>query len=209
MPSLRGRDGVERPVRFAPKPPSPPTSSGPDWNLDLGLGDLFSSIGQFLGTLFHLLAYAALAVVAVLIILLVARAITELLKSRGGPTMASAATAVPLSDDRSPGEQAADVYLQQALKLAQAGQYHAALGQLVLGAMSAIERAQWIRYRRGLTLHDYLRSVRSRPSQYDGLQVVVQQYEPVEYGRRIASETGFQLALDGYRQGFSGLSRSD
>ncbi len=204
-PSLRGRDGVERPVRFAPKPPEPPAPRGPDWNFDLGLGRFFSGIASVLGNLFHLVAYTALAIVAGLIVVLVARAVAELLKSRRGLTTTNTVAAIPLSDDRSPGELAADVYLQQALGLAQAGRFREAVGQLVLGAMSAIERAQWIRYRRGLTLHDYLRSVRSRPPQYGGLQVVVQQYEPVEYGRRQATETTFSTALDGYRQGFGGL----
>lgn len=204
-PSLRGRDGVERPVRFAPKPPEPPTPRGPEWNFDLGLGDFFSGLGQLLGSLFHLIAYTALAIVAGLIVVLVARAVTELMKSRRGRGLTNPVSAVPLADDRSPGEVAADVYLQQALALAQAGRFREAVGQLVLGAMSSIERAQWIRYRRGLTLHDYLRSVRSRPPQYGGLQVVVQQYEPIEYGRRQATETTFNTALDGYRKGFGEL----
>jgi hypothetical protein len=114
----------------------------------------------------------------------------------------SGASTSPLAHDRSPGETAADVFLQQALRLAQRRAYREALGQLLLGAMSWIERKDWIRYRRGLTVRDYLRSVRSRPEQYGGLKTVVEAYEPVEFGRRPATEPVFESALAGYRAGF-------
>jgi|GEM_PF-6590679 len=206
IPSLRGHDGVERPVRFAPKPkvaPKPPKWDWQwDWNFDLGLGDYFSGIGTLLSGSIQVLAYAALVAVCGLILFLAVRAISELMHSRRQGTTFATTTVVPLADDRSPGEVAADVYLQQAMRLAEQGRYREALGQLILGAMSAIERQQWIRYRRGLTLHDYLRSVRSRPAQYQGLQTVAAVYEPVEYGRRMASADLFTQALDGYRSGF-------
>ena len=68
--------------------------------------------------------------------------------------------------------------------------------------MSFIERQQWIRYRRGLTVHDYLRVLRSRPDQFAAFRQVVHVFEPVEYGRRLATEPLFTEALQGYRQGF-------
>lgn len=206
IPSLRGHDGVERPVRFAPKPKTPPKPPKWDWqwdwSFDMGLGEFFSGFGTLLSGSIQVLAYAALVAVCGLILFLAARAIGELIKLRRQGPKFSITTVVPLADDRSPGEIAADVYLQQALALAEQGRYREALGQLILGAMSAIERQQWIRYRRGLTLHDYLRSVRSRPTQYQGLQTVAAVYEPVEYGRRMASADLFTQALDGYRSGF-------
>lgn len=203
-PSLRGFDGVERPVRFAPKPKTAPKPPKWDWNwdFDLGLGEFFGSLGALLGGSLQILAYLVLAVVCGLIVFLAARAVAELLKSRRRGPKFSPTSVVPLADDRSPGELAADLYLQRAMELAEQGHYREALGQLILGAMSAIERQQWIRYRRGLTLHDYLRSVRSRPAQYQGLQTVAAVYEPVEYGRRMASADLFSQALDGYRAGF-------
>lgn len=210
-PSLRGHDGVERPVRFAPKPKTPPKPPQWDWqwdwSFDLGLGEFFSGLGTLLSGSIQILAYTALAIVCGLILFLASRAIAEMLKSRRGQTRLSTTTVVPLADDHSPGELSADIYLQRALEFAEQGHYREALGQLILGAMSVIERQQWIRYRRGLTLHDYLRSVRSRPDQYQGLQLVAAAYEPVEYGRRIASAEHFHTALEGYRSGFEQMAR--
>jgi len=200
-PSQRGHDGVTRPVRFAPKV-RPPTPKGPEWNWDLSW---LSGVGWLLGNLLHVGAYAALIAVCVLIILLVARALSEHWRSRPSTGVAAMTVAAPLAHDRSPGETEADVFLREALRLAERGEYRPALGQLVLGAMSVIERRQWIRYRRGLTLNDYVRSVRSRPEQLTGLRSVVDSYEPVEFGRRSATEGVFETALAGYRHAFSKL----
>ena len=204
-PSLRGRDGVERPVRYAPKPvkvpePEPPSSS---WTLDPMFGDFFAAIGQALGGVMHGLAYVALVVIAVLILVLVARALTDWWQPGRRRAAARLASTTELEDEHSPGEVPADRYLQQALELARQQQYRQALGQLVLGAMSTIEREHWIRYRRGLTLNDYLRAVRSYPTTFAGFRELLAAYEPVEYGRREANAALFEAALGGYRSGFS------
>jgi hypothetical protein len=202
-PAQRGQDGITRPVRFAPKVRTPkPADSGPDWNLNLGW---LSGVGSVLGGLLHGMAYFALVAVCALIIALVVRAVTESWRSRSARGTVSATHATPLAHDRSPGETEADVFLREALRLADAGQYRPALGQLVLGSMSTLERRQWIRYRRGLTLNDYLRSVRSRPEQLIGLRSVIDSYEPVEFGRRAATESTFATALEGYRSAFRAL----
>ncbi|HUQ72199.1 MAG TPA: DUF4129 domain-containing protein [Planctomycetaceae bacterium] len=198
-PSQRGHDGVTRPVRFAPKVRTPPPK-GPDWNWDLGW---LSGLGSVFGQMLHVGAYAALIAVCVLIILLVARALSEQWRASPSMTGTTMSVATPLAHDRSPGETEADVFLREALRLAERGEYRPALGQLVLGAMSVIERRQWIRYRRGLTLNDYVRSVRSRPEQLTGLRSVIDSYEPVEFGRRSATETVFATALAGYRHAFA------
>ncbi|MDZ4686924.1 MAG: hypothetical protein SH850_17760 [Planctomycetaceae bacterium] len=197
-PSQRGHDGVTRPVRFAPKVRTPPPK-GPEWNWNLGW---LSGFGSLLGQLLHVGAYAALVAVCVLILVLVARALSEQWRSRPSTGGATMSVATPLAHDRSPGETEADVFLREALRLAERGEHRPALGQLVLGAMSVIERRQWIRYRRGLTLNDYVRSVRSRPEQLTGLRSVIDSYEPVEFGRRSATETVFATALAGYRHAF-------
>lgn len=205
-PAQLGSDGVERPVRFAPKPPpAPRSSSDPNWNFDFGLGWLLSGIGSVLGGLFHGVAYLALALVVLLLAGLAARAIVELLARRRNHAHVPGMNGTLLADERSPGELAADVYLQRALEFARGGDYRSAVAQLLLGAMSAIERRQWIRYRRGLTLADYLRSVRTQPATYSGLTTVVRVYEPIEYGRQPATEAQFQTALNGYQQGFAAL----
>lgn len=206
-PSQRGSDGVQRPVRYAPKTarpqPESPSSSSSSW----GSG-LFSGVGSFVGQLLHLLAYAVLVAVCGLIIALAARALADVWQHRRRRATGVGGVITPLAHDRSPGETAADVFLQQALHLAQQRAYREALGQLLLGAMSWIERKDWIRYRRGLTVRDYLRSVRSQPEQFDGLKVVVEAYEPVEFGRRPATQPLFESALAGYRAGFAAVEPS-
>lgn len=205
-PAQLGSDGVERPVRFAPKPPpAPRPSSGSNWNFDFGLGWLLSGVSTALGAMFHGIAYLALALVVLLLVALAARALVELLARRRNHVHIPGLNGTLLADERSPGEIAADVYLQQALELARLGDYRAAVSQLLLGAMSAIERRQWIRYRRGLTLADYLRSVRAQPTTYTGLATVVRIYEPIEYGRQPATADHFQHALAGYQQGIATL----
>lgn len=198
-PSQRGSDGIQRPVRqssrSAPKPK--PASDGPSWQgPSLGLGNL-------LGGLFHGLAYLILAVIVAAIIVLIAQALMHALNDRQRTSQRFSDGVVgPLAHDRSPGETESDVFLRDALALAQQGDFRAAIGRLVLGGMSFIERQQWIRYRRGLTVHDYLRVLRSRPEQFAGFREVVHVFEPVEYGRRPATEPLFATALAGYQQGF-------
>ncbi len=201
-PSQRGSDGVERPVRQASRTPQAPkadpsVSQGPEWS---GPSLAF---GTVLGGLFHGLAYVILAVIIVAIVVLVAQALMQAWSDRPR-SLAGMSDAVvgPLTHDRSPGETEADVFVREALALAQRGEYRAAIGRLVLGGMSYIERQQWIRYRRGLTVHDYLRVLRSRPDQFAGFRQVVHVFEPVEYGRRPATEPLFDAALSGYRRGF-------
>ncbi len=206
-PALRGRDGIERPVRFVPKPSAAQGESWDwDWDWNWGFGDWFAGIGPTLVYIVTLVAYSALVIMVVLIVVLVIRALTEHWGPWGESRRLAHAAAVPLADDHSPGELAADLYRQRALGFAAAHDYRAALGQLVLGAMSAIERARWIRYRRGLTLYDYLRSVRSRPAQRAGWQTIAGAYEPVEYGRRQATPEAFQRALAGYEASFLSTS---
>lgn len=200
-PSRRGSDGVQRPVRqssrTAPSPKSSTPSNGSNWEgPSLGLGALF-------GGLFHGLAYLILAVIAVAIVILVAQALMQAWNDRPRTTDGAGEVILgPLTHDRSPGETESDVFLREALALAQNGDFRAAIGRLVLGGMSFIERQQWIRYRRGLTVHDYLRVLRSRPEQFAGFREVVHVFEPVEYGRRPATEPLFATALAGYQQGF-------
>lgn len=200
-PAQRGSDGVERPVRQAnrtARAPTPePTPRGPEWSgASLGLGNL-------LGGLFHGLAYLILVVIVAGILVLIGQALAQAWndRPRNVPGMSDSVMG-PLTHDRSPGETESDVFVQEALALAQRGEYRAAIGKLVLGGMSFIERQQWIRYRRGLTVHDYLRVLRSRPDQFTGFRQVVQVFEPVEYGRRLATEPLFDAALQGYRRGF-------
>jgi hypothetical protein len=158
------------------------------------------AVGQAFGFLFHALAYLVLIAVCGLIVYLVVQAIlSRELKSEThlSPLLN---LDVPQEEDHPPGELPADAYLAHARELALQGRYREAIAQLLLGSMSSIERAELIRHRRGLTLRDYLRSLRGKEPHYDGFQAMIRLYEPVAFGRRIASHQTFQDALSGYER---------
>lgn len=208
QPALRGDDGIERPVRFSLRQRTPdfsPESELSDWQLpDLSGLD---SLVRWLGGILQGLAYATLVVICIVILVLVAQSVWNSWdKSRHSLTPQGANA---LAHDGSPGETSADVYLERALQLADRGQYHAALAHLLLGGMSWIERRDWIRYRRGLTARDYLRSIRNHPLHYQGLKLVIEAHEPVEYGRRSATQAAFAAALRGYRAAFGPTAPGD
>ncbi|MFN0054851.1 MAG: DUF4129 domain-containing protein [Planctomycetales bacterium] len=155
-----------------------------------------------LGVLWQILAYTLIAIVASLIIWLVVRAVnsyrqaaaervTRTLRPEEGET------ALP------PGDVSADEYERRAAELAAQGRFREAIGQLILGAMSRIERGRLIRFRRGLTHRDYLRALRSRARPQQSFRNLVSVYEPVCFGRRPAHEAHFQSAQEAYLSGFA------
>ena len=104
--------------------------------------------------------------------------------------------------EQSPGELSADVYLNRAAELAAAGRTREAIAQLLLGAMSSIEREGLIRFRRGLTCRDYLRAARSREDWYGALRQIVGIYEPICFGRRDPHPEHYETSLAGYLGAF-------
>lgn len=101
-----------------------------------------------------------------------------------------------------PGELAASTYETRAIQLAADGNLRAAIRELLLGGMSWIERAGMIRYRRGLTNRDYLRSVWKRQSQREAFLTMALQFEYVYFGRRVPTAEMFQSCLSGFRGAF-------
>lgn len=110
--------------------------------------------------------------------------------------------------ERPPGEIPADVYITRARELAAQGLYNEAVAQLLLGAMSKIERAGFIKYRRGLTNRDYMRAIRSKQGPHQAFRLIVRTYEPIGFGRRNANATHFEKSLLGYEQGFQSVLES-
>ncbi len=102
----------------------------------------------------------------------------------------------------SPAELSADVYLNRAAELAAAGNTREAIAQLLLGAMSYIEREGLIRFRRGLTCRDYLRAARSREELHAALGQIVGIYEPICFGRRDVLPEHYETSLDNYLGAF-------
>ncbi|HTN04118.1 MAG TPA: hypothetical protein VL132_19665 [Planctomycetaceae bacterium] len=185
--------------RTRSRPKADEDSGGPKFNIpDIGLGGFASALGHLLQGL----AYVGIALAVVLIVYLVVRAVASWERRKPGGSDVATGDVSLFADDRSPGETPADQFIRQALELAAAGQFREAIAQLLLGGMSRIERERLIRYRRGLTFRDYLRVLRGNQSAYGGFRAMVDQYEPVNFGRREATRDSFDIALDGYRTGF-------
>ncbi len=101
-----------------------------------------------------------------------------------------------------PGELAASTYESRAIQLASGGNYRAAIRELLLGSMSWIERAGFIRYRRGLTNRDYVRAVWRRQDKRDAYLTTAVNFEYVFFGRRVPTVEMFESCLTSFRGAF-------
>ena len=111
--------------------------------------------------------------------------------------------AAKLETTTPPGELPSDEYVVRAVSLADSRNYKAAVRELLLGTMSWIERHGLIRYRRGLSNHDYLRAVFDRAGQRESLRPIVLHFEQIYFGRREATAGGFKECLEHFRKAFS------
>lgn len=196
------KDGSGRPRRSDKERPSPTAS--PESESGLSGSSVWSPISGAVGVLFHALAYLVLAAVCLLIVYLVVQAIVNREATADAMAAPLSNLDLPQDEDHPPGELPADSYLAKAHDLAQKGKYREAMAQLLLGGMSSIERAELIRHRRGLTLRDYLRSLRGQAPRYDGFKTMIRLYEPIAFGRRVASYQTFHDALIGYQMAVEG-----
>jgi hypothetical protein len=99
-----------------------------------------------------------------------------------------------------PGEMAPAEYWRKAQELAERRDYKGAIRQLLLAAMSTLERRGLVRFRKGLTNRDYLRAARG-PSQ-TSIAAIVRQFEHVYFGRREATAEGYSECLRELEKGF-------
>ncbi len=194
----QGRDRKDR-----DRDKSSSSNSDDNSSTTIPLGGGLGAVGGIFGLIFHGLAYLILAAVCLLILVLVIRALMNWESPSATTPNPAINFDVPVEEDHSPGELPADVYLQKARELAAQRRYREAVAYLLLGGMSAIERAQLIRHRRGLTLRDYLRTLRGKSPQYDGFKSMIGLYEPVGFGRQVASHQTFEEALISYQQAVS------
>jgi hypothetical protein len=148
----------------------------------------------------QILAYAILLLVVGGIVWLAIIALKSYEK-RGRPAQRANEAFEEGSAELPPGDTPAEVYLAHARRLAAEGRFREAIAQLLLGAMSDIERSGLIRFRRGLTYRDYFRALRGRPQQ-EAWRTIVSIYEPICFGRRIASADHFQRSLAQFEAGF-------
>jgi hypothetical protein len=155
-------------------------------------------LAGLLSLLLYLLAAVAIALAIFFIVLGLSRTAG---RHVGGAAGAAAPAAVAaLVPAVPPGEQPANVYLERALVLARAGEYRAAIAQLLLGGMSWLERAGAIRFRKGLTNRDYLRAARGHPRFRTGLGTIVGHFEETHFGRRPATSERFQTCLENFQR---------
>lgn len=193
------------------------------------IGGAVSAIGDFLGWLFSGLRSPArtgpatnppisggglsglpnlvtiLAVVAILVILIIISAmIVRSVDNRKRRSRGLLNDSEGLLSDvlTPPGELAASTYESRAIQLASEGNHRAAIRELLLGSMSWIERAGMIRYRRGLTNRDYVRSVWRRQDKRDAYLTTATQFEFVFFGRRVPSVEMFESCLSSFRGAF-------
>lgn len=168
----------------------------PEW-----LEKTAQAIGSVLGPTLSYLFWIVIALICGLIVYVVYAGITG--------NKLSSKTEGWLPDDfeegdaaQSPAELPADTYLNRAAELAAAGNNREAIAQLLLGAMSYIEREGLIRFRRGLTCRDYLRAARSREELHAALRQIVGIYEPICFGRRDVLPEHYTTSLDRYLGAF-------
>jgi len=153
--------------------------------------------------LLRLILYAVVGAAFAWVVFLILKSVL-----RGSPAAARAAgqptgPSQEISPSSPPGELPAEEYLQRALALAQAGKHKEAIRQLLLGAMSWMERQGLVRYRKGLTNRDYLRAIWHRPGQREPLAAIILAFDQIYFGRRLATAERFAECLKSYRAGFS------
>lgn len=161
--------------------------------------------GALIGNVLQFLAYVSVIVTCGLILYLLFRSLKGLerkrksTKSAVNPDLQGSLT---LDEIVSPAERESSLYLQRAQALAQEGDYHNAIIQLLYGSMSYIERSGWIRFRKGLTYRDYIRAARPHGLPGDSLRQMIRTYEPLGFGRRQATREHFESTLKHYESAF-------
>lgn len=186
-------DGGE--TRSLPKKKQRPRSNWfPNWDLS-GLGTAFAS-------LFHVLAWTLLFAICAVGLYFIGRAIGNYERNKAEETAPEPSQVVSQQISVSPGETAVEEFWRKAREAAAAGQFSDAIQFLLQGAMSDIEHQHQIRFRRGLTLYDYLRALRKIPERYTAFKNLIDAYEPVGFGRHVATSDLFQQSLNYFEAEF-------
>jgi hypothetical protein len=172
--------------RNSPQAPASSSSSGINF---LGLSDLLT-------------AFAIVAIMAVLIVIIAMIVKSIDAKKHKNESLLSDLADVLSDVTTPPGEVAASTYETRAIALANEGNFRAAIRELLLGSMSWIERAGLIRYRKGLTNRDYVRTVWRRHEKRDAFLTTASQFEYVYFGRRIPTAEMFEQCLVSFRGAF-------
>ena len=175
-----------------PRAPAQPSPAAGNWDWNFGLSGL--------GNAFVMLVILVIVLMLIVIAAMIVKSIDAKKRSRNGllsdsEDMLSDVTAPP-------GELAVSTYESRAIQFASAGNYRAGIRELLLGSMSWIERAGLIRYRKGLTNRDYVRSVWRRTDKREGYLTTAFQFELVYFGRRSPTADMFELCLTSFQGAF-------
>ncbi|MFM7167095.1 MAG: DUF4129 domain-containing protein [Planctomycetaceae bacterium] len=193
---LWGRPGVRT------GPTTSPTGTGEGWLSKLFNGDWDGAIAAMSG-LVRLLVLVLVVMAVGLFSLLIAKLVRRRDQQRSLRGLFAGTAEDLLSDLQTPpGELPATTYEGRARQLAAEGNYRAAIRELLLGSMAWIERAGLIRYRRGLTNRDYVRSVWRRLQQRQAYLTTAGQFELVYFGRRPATAAMFEQCLGEFEGAF-------
>ena len=172
-------------------PPAPDLNPG-SFNWDFGLGSLANA--------FVIVVIAIIVLLLVVIAAMIVKSIDAKKRNRDG--LLSDSDDILSDVTTPPGELAASTYESRAMQFAATGNYRAAIRELLLGSMSWIERAGLIRYRKGLTNRDYLRSVWRREDKREGYLTTASQFEYVYFGRRTPTAEMFRMCLASFQGAF-------
>lgn len=182
-----------------------PQETGNGWNLSELFENPLQSDNSESGfsQVLKFLAWSVLVIAIMVALVLVAKSLTHQGPSR---KLVNAVDGTELLDSGiAPGQTPGDIYIGQARLHAQKGEFREAVATIILGAMSNIERAGILTFRQGLTLRDYLRSVRQRKQLFKAFRGMIQVYEPLGFGKREATREHYELTLAGYQAGFDGV----
>ena len=173
-------------------PPTTPELNPGSFNWDFGLGSLANA--------FVIVVIAVIVLLLVVIAAMIVKSIDAKKRNRNG--LLSDSDDILSDVTTPPGELAASTYESRAMQFASTGNYRAAIRELLLGSMSWIERAGLIRYRKGLTNRDYLRSVWRREDKRQGYLTTASQFEYVYFGRRTPTAEMFEKCLASFQGAF-------
>ncbi len=172
-------------------PPAPDLNPG-SFNCDFGLGSLANA--------FVIVVIAVIVLLLVVIAAMIVKSIDAKKRNRDG--LLSDSHDILSDVTTPPGELAACTYESRAMQFAATGNHRAAIRELLLGSMSWIERAGLIRYRKGLTNRDYLRSLWRREDKREGYLTTASQFEYVYFGRRTPTAEMFEMCLASFQGAF-------
>ena len=173
---------------------------------DSNLPDLSGAAGAGLGLFSELLTglfWIVVAGVVLAMLYFIIKAIMEREKTEKETVESKPDIVATEEPEQAPGELPPDAYIARALELNKEGRHAEAIGQLLLGAMSKTENSNLIRFRRGLTFRDYLRSLTRHEDAHRSFRQMMRVYEPIWFGRRPASAEQFELSLSNYKTGFT------